>query len=308
MDKEQARFILSSYRPGNGEIQDKDLAAALSLATDNRELGEWLAKERAMDQAFATALSSIELPDTLREDILGCLVGERQDFPEADGQPEDAAMIGALASVQVPDTLRSNILTAMASSTPAAASPAATAPKGVPIWKRFAIPMAAAAGIALAFMVTRNESQDPLVQNNLPSKRVPIETVPVSFIQTFKSSSFSLDTKQNQPQALIENLQSRSLPCPCCLPPGLENTQSIGCRELVINGRSGSLICFQKDNIGVVHLVIFRRKDVDGSCSNKIAKPCYMTEGDWAVARWQNEDNVFFLIGKTDVEQMKGLF
>ena len=56
-------------------------ADALALATENRELGEWLAQERAFDATFANALSSVTLPETLREDILGCLAGERGEVP-----------------------------------------------------------------------------------------------------------------------------------------------------------------------------------------------------------------------------------
>ena len=87
MDKEQARFILRSFRPDGADVDDKDFAEALALATENRELGEWLADERAFDAAFAKALSSVELPETLRQDILGCLAGERGDFPQAEGRP-----------------------------------------------------------------------------------------------------------------------------------------------------------------------------------------------------------------------------
>lgn len=318
MDKEQARFILSSYRPGIDDAADNQLANALALAADNRELGEWLAEQRAMDEAFSRALSEIELPDGLRDDIIGCLAGERTAYPNADDS-QDAAMIGALASVKVPDGLRDNILSAMARSanrsanrsdatapgdSPSAATPTLT--KVVPIWKKLSMPLAAAAGIALALIVTRpTKPNDAVAATN---QLVPIEAVPVSFIQTYESPSFSLEVKQDQPEQLVEVLRSRSLPCPCCLPPGLKGSKSVGCRELNINGKHGSLICFRTDTHGVVHLIIFNRTDVDGSCKNKLNEPCYIDEGKWSVARWQNDENVFFLIGQTDVEELKSLF
>jgi len=96
MDKEQARFILRSFRPDGADVNDADFAEALALAMENRELGEWLAGERAFDAAFAKALTAVDLPETLREDILGCLAGERGDFPQAEDH-RDAALIGALA-------------------------------------------------------------------------------------------------------------------------------------------------------------------------------------------------------------------
>lgn len=304
MDKEQARFILSSYRPDGNEIQDQDFTEALALAATNRELGEWLARERAMDEVFTSALTSIQLPDSLRDDIIGCLEGERNDYPSAD-QQEDAAMIGALASVKIPDSLRGNILSAMEQSAPRSATIATTPTNDtvVPFWKRLGLPLAAAAGIALALVITR-----PQTNNSLATLPVPIEAVPASFIQTYESPSFSLDVKQDHPEQLVEVLKSRALPCPCCLPPGLKGMKSVGCRELEINGKHGSLICFNTTNHGVVHLIIFRRDDVDGSCKNKLDDPCLIDKGNWSVARWQNDENVFFLVGKAKVDELAQLF
>lgn len=307
MDKQQAQFILRSFRPGETDVSAQDFAEALALAASNRDLGEWLAEERAMDEAFVQALGGIELPKRLREDILGCLDGERRDYPDAD-DAQDAAMIGALASVKVPTGLRGEILAAMERSVPRApeqeTAAIVEASTLVPFWKRLAVPLAAAAGIALALIVTRGPGDTQLAQAN----PVPIEAVPVSFIQTYESPDFALDVKQDSREQLVEVLHSRSLPCPCCLPPGLENSKSIGCRELVINGRHGSLICFQQDEMGAVHLVIFKREDVDGSCANNLSDPCYLTQGKWSIARWQNDDSVFFLIGEGAEEEMKKLF
>lgn len=321
MDKEQAKFILRSFRPGDRSASDtstEDFAEALALAASNRELGEWLAEERAMDETFTKALGAIELPETLREDILGCLNGERRDYPNAQDQA-DAAMIGALASMPVPANLRGDILAAMERSAPRQASgnfgkaaiiedPLEVGVEPLsPIWRRLGIPLAAAAGIALALIITR-EPQDGGQLVEADTRPVPIEVVPVSFIQTYEAPNFHLEVKRDNREQLEEVLHSRKLPCPCCLPPGLENSKSIGCRELVIDGKHGSLICFQQDGMGVVHLVIFKREDVDGSCSNKLADPCLLQEGKWAIARWMNDESVFFLIGEGDLEQIKGLF
>lgn len=316
MDKQQAKFILRSFRPGDDNRSDasaRDFAEALALAASNRDLGEWLAEERAMDEAFAKALGAIKLPASLREDIIGCLEGERRDYPDAENA-NDAAMIGALASVPLPSNLRGDILAAMERSAPQPTSPdlaksaiieGPITRKVLPFSKRFGIPLAAAAGIALALIVTRGPAEKgELVQ----AKPVPIEAVPVSFIQTYEAPNFSLDVRQDSRDQLEEVLHSRSLPCPCCLPPGLEKSKSIGCRELVINGKHGSLMCFQQDDIGVVHLLIFNCEDVHGSCANKLADPCYLEQGKWSIARWQNNESVFFLIGEAGLDQMKQLF
>jgi hypothetical protein len=296
MDKEQARFILRSFRPDGADVNDKDFAEALALAMENRDLGEWLADERAFDAAFARALSSVKLPETLREDILGCLAGERGDFPQAEDS-RDAALIGALASIQPPPALREEIIAAMDRT-------AIAVRNDKPFWKRFAVPLAAAAGVALAFLLTREDNSPNRLAADGP---LPVDVVQAGFIRTFESPLFSLDEQRENHEELIDSLKSRKLPCPGCLPPGLVNVKSIGCRELVIDGKSGSLICFDETVNGIVHLVIFRREDVCGELPER-EHPEFAQKGHWAAARWEDDRNVFILIGATDVRKLATLF
>lgn len=300
MDKEQARFILRSFRPDGADVNDQDFAEALALAMENRELGEWLANERAFDAAFAKALASVELPETLHHDILGCLAGERGDFPQAeDGR--DAALIGALASIQPPPALREEILAAMHRTSQFSGLKK-------PVWQRFSLPFAAAAGVALAFILTRGV--DPPVSGASTaaiSTPVPVDVVQAGFIQTFESPHFTLEEQREDHQELIRTLKSRKLPCPGCLPPGLAKVKGIGCRELVIDGKSGSLICFDERENGIVHLVIFRREDVCGKLPDR-EHPEFAQKGRWAAARWEDDRNVFILIGDTDLRKLAALF
>jgi len=296
MDKEQAKFILRSFRPDGADVNDRDFAEALALAMEDRELGEWLAGERAFDAAFTKALALVELPETLRHDILGCLAGERGDFPQA-GDELDAALIGALASIQPPSGLRREILTAMERS-----SSAAFPPKS--LWRRLALPTAAAAGVALAFTLTQNANEKPA---SAIAGRVPVDVVQAGFIRAYQSPLFSLDERREDHGELIDHLKSRKLPCPGCLPPGLVGVKSIGCRELVIDGKRGSLVCFDEDENGILHLVIFRREDVDGDLPAR-DHPSFSQEGHWATARWEDERHVFILIGTSDVHRLASLF
>ena len=255
MDKEQARFILRSFRPDGADAGDPDFAEALKLATENRELGEWLASERAFDAAFAGALVTVDLPEHLREDILACLATERGDFPQAE-DGNDAAWIGALASIQPPANLRDSVLAAMDRT-----AMQENAPVSVSIFRRVAIPLAAAAGIALAFLMTRPAEPTGAVVTN---RTLPIEVVQAGFVQTFESPAFALEEKRDDQQVLVRHLRERKLPCPGKLPPGLQKVKGLGCRELVIDDKRGSLVCFQAGENGVIHMVIFRREDVSG--------------------------------------------
>lgn len=295
MDREQARFVLQSFRPDGADAGDPDFAEALKLALENRELGEWLASERAFDAGFAVALGSVDLPGHLREDIFASLAGERGDFPQAEDM-NDAAWIGALASLQPPVFFRDRVIAAMERT-------GNREVVRVSFLRRAAIPLAAAAGIALAFFITRPARPTALVR----SGPVPIEAVQAGFIRTYQSPLFSLDEKREDHQLLVRHLQKRKLPCADCLPRGLRNVKGIGCRELVIDGKRGSLICFDERENGVVHVVIFRREDVCGELPEK-NRPRMAQNGDWASAQWQDGENVFVAISHTQVEKLAGLF
>ena len=173
----------------------------------------------------------------------------------------------------------------------------------VSFFRRAAIPLAAAAGIALAFFITRPASPTALVR----SGPVPIEAVQAGFIRTYQSPLFSLDEKREDHRLLVRHLRERKLPCAGCLPRGLKNVKGIGCRELVIDGKRGSLICFDERENGVVHVVIFRREDVCGELPEK-DRPRLAQIGDWASAQWQDGENVFVAISHTQVEKLAGLF
>ena len=295
MDKEQARFVLRSFRPDGADAGDPDFAEALKRAVENRELGEWLADERAFDAEFAMALGAVDLPGQLREDIFACLAGERGDFPQAEDM-NDAAWIGALASLQPPAFLRDQVIAAMERTD-------VREVVRVSFFKRAAIPLAAAAGIALAFFITRPADSTALVKTS----SVPIDAVQAGFIRTYESPLFNLDEKREDHRLLVQNLEERKLPCPCCLPPGFRNVKGIGCRELVIDGKRGSLICFDERENGVIHVVIFRREDVSGELPDK-KRPIFTQCGSWATARWQQGDNVFLLMSHTEVEKLTALF
>jgi hypothetical protein len=297
MDKEQARFVLRSFRPDGADAGDPDFAEALKLAVENRELGEWLASERAFDSAFANALVTVDLPENLREDIMACLATERGDFPQAE-DGTDAAWIGALASIQPPPTLRDSVLAAM-DRTVTMESP----PAKISVFRRLMVPLAAAAGIALAFLITRGPEPTQVAN----SGGVPIGVVKASFVRTYESPEFTLEQKRDDKQVLINHLRERKLPCPGCLPPGLQNVKGLGCREFVVDGKRGSLICFQMGENGLVHMVVFRRDDVSGDFP-PLDRPEITRDGKWTSARWEHDGKVFLVMSDAKQCELPKLF
>ena len=294
MDNEEARFILRSFRPDGSDVNDADFAETLKLAMENRELGEWLAHERAVDAAFAKAVGSLPLPENLRADVLGCLAAERGDFePAADAG--DAVWFDAFSSIQAPAGLRDQVLAAMDRTAPA--------PEKIVRFPRWAMPLAAAAGIALAILLVPGGKPKTVAKN----ESIPIQAVQAGFVRTFESSDFYLEVKHTEHPPLMAHLTERNLPCPQSVPRGLKALAGVGCRELVIDGKRGSLICFDRGKDGLVHLVVLRREDVEGDFP-KQGFPPIAQNGEWATTTWEQDGQVMTMLAKTGPKNLSALF
>lgn len=302
MDKEHARFVLRSFRPDGADAGDADFAGALRLAAEDRELGEWLAGERSLDAEFSAALGHISIPEDLRDAILAGFAVARGEMP----LPEDdldRSFVSALASISAPANLRQNILAAIA------VQEQVTAPAKSRIsWFRYGVPLAAAAGIALAFVMDRPTTIHP-TSSVAQVSQVPLADVRAGFIRTLSSPAFSLETKDPNHDALFSHLEKRKLPCPgcTCLPKGLKDLPTLGCRELIVDGKRGSMLCFDGGENGVVHLVIFHRSDIADDLPSK-GNPRIAQFGEWTGAAWAKGDEAFVLFGKTGPEVISSMF
>jgi len=70
MTSEEAKFILTAFRPNGSDSGDSAFADALRMADDDPMLGQWFARSRAHDSAVAGKLGRIAPPAGLREAIL----------------------------------------------------------------------------------------------------------------------------------------------------------------------------------------------------------------------------------------------
>lgn len=70
MNNQEAKFILSAYRPSGNDANDEAFADALRQAQRDPALGAWLASEQALDAAMVRKLKEIAPPAGLREAIL----------------------------------------------------------------------------------------------------------------------------------------------------------------------------------------------------------------------------------------------
>lgn len=70
MNNEEAKLILSAYRPGGEDTGDRKFAEALEQVSCDPELAEWLKEEHQFDRAISEALCSVPIPGDLRANIL----------------------------------------------------------------------------------------------------------------------------------------------------------------------------------------------------------------------------------------------
>jgi len=305
MDKQQARFILRSFRPDGADASDPDFAAALQLAVQDRDLGDWLARERADDAGFSAALQAISIPERLRNEILDAMAWERGELPDAI-TAEDERWICLLETISPPPQLRSNILAAMTAC-------AATRRNAVPIWRKIGIPAAAAAAIALAFSlpstIWKSGGNEETASENTGSVLVPmpVDLVRAGFINTFSSGALSVETGRGSHQEIMNLLQERGLPCPTCIPPALRAMDGVICREIMIEGRRGTVVCYEQGENTMIHLVIFRAEEISDPLPRR-SNVSVEQHGEWAAAAWRNSENAFVLLGNFGVDQISALF
>ena len=70
MNREEARFILKAYRPGESDARDPEVAQALALAESDPALRLWLERQIASQAILRESLRQIPIPPDLRERIL----------------------------------------------------------------------------------------------------------------------------------------------------------------------------------------------------------------------------------------------
>ncbi|PTX98344.1 hypothetical protein DB345_05795 [Spartobacteria bacterium LR76] len=101
MDREQAKTILSAWRPGvDDPAGHAGLEEALALMESDPELAEWFAAQQVEDDAIRAGLRSIEPPPGLRDAILA--EAKTIDFPaERPSSPSVLARWAAIAACAV---------------------------------------------------------------------------------------------------------------------------------------------------------------------------------------------------------------
>ena len=312
MDREQAQFVLQSFRPDGADASDADFAEALQLAAQDRVLGEWLADERAADAAFAAALGEVEIPEALRQQILAVIRGEEGAKPEPD-EAMDSVLMDAVGELQPPRGLREQILAAMhvqQGQTGEAAqdvSDHAAQTGNVMVgwfngWSRVAAVAAAVViGAFVAFQVTTNH---PEVTTSHAADGL-VESYQVQHhAGNIIDASFRSDVEGVDAEGVSNWMVSRNLTTPSSIPQRLRAIDGLGCKEIRLpGGQRAAIICFHEKGRSPLYLVIVNNDYVRDralpAMTEVTTKDCYhCPETKWNVARWRDASNTYILLAK----------
>lgn len=82
MNREEARLILQSYRPGGQDAADPQFTAALALAKSDAALAAWFAEQQKFDAQISREIKSLAAPLDLKAKILATANPQRQKIVE----------------------------------------------------------------------------------------------------------------------------------------------------------------------------------------------------------------------------------
>ena len=302
MDKERAKFVLQSFRPDGGDADEPAFAEALGLAVRDRELGEWLADERAQDAAFAAMLSEVGIPEDLRDAIFNVLEGAQDQPAEF-----DADFVGALAAVKPPAGLRDQILGAMEVERNVVEMPERHR-RGYFRAAMWTTSVAAVIAVVVAVGAFFAGAGGNALAGTTPGE------LQNSAVKMLEDPLLSLDLENDRQVVLTEWLAERNLPVPRQLPKGLKGVRGIGCKFLEVGeGKSpGSLVCYLKDG-KQYHLVMVRLDALDAQALARLEKAgalCYNCPKNpgWSFTRWTDREHGYFLLGKMEAGQLASVF
>ena len=313
MDREQAKFILQSFRPDGADASDADFAEALQLAAGDRELGEWLADERATDAAFAIALCEVEIPEHLRQHILAVMRGENPEDPLLD-HGMDTALFEAMDDLQPPEGLRDQILAAMnlqqAQQKPQGQQARKEELPGnvITAWfgswsKVAAIAAALVLGAFVAVQVTTKVSSSDGLFESYEVQR---------YAGGLIDASLSMDIDVADSAQLHDWMVSKNIPTPSTIPVSLLATDTIGCKEISLpvdkdnpEEKKAWIFSFDQQGGEDLYLVIVKNIYVRDRnlpvMSEVTTKDCYHCPKTlWNVARWQDARNTYMLLAKKE--------
>jgi hypothetical protein len=101
MNRQEAKEILSLYRPGTADADDSSFAPALRLCEDDPELKQWFEQHCTVYEVLRNKLKQITVPDALKEQILAERKVHVQKVSRRPAVIGGALVVAALALIAV---------------------------------------------------------------------------------------------------------------------------------------------------------------------------------------------------------------
>jgi hypothetical protein len=304
MDKEHAKFILQSYRPDGADASNPDFTEALRLVAEDRELGLWLAQERAHDAMFAEALMTVDIPDGLRDEIFSVM---EYDGGGKDLSSEiDAVFVGAMAHVSPPDGLRDQIISAMEVERESSKKPNSTKVVRFPLrWLNVA---AIAAVLVLSALFIYPEF------NINSNEQLALHEIQLG-MGTVLNASYEMEISENTLVAMNSWLAREGLPEADTVPQGLITDAVRGGKKLVLdNGVRASMLFFEKKDAGEFYLMVLKVSSLEDaekllSIDQVGLKSCWNCQvTHFNVTAWKDNGKAYLLLSKSERKTMLELF
>lgn len=115
-----------------------------------------------------------------------------------------------------------------------------------------------------------------------------------------------LDEKAESFEAVRQLLNAKDCPCPHAVPAAVAQLRTFGCKQLRVDGRQATLICFELQRGREAHLVILDNTGLCG-CPGQ-GTPCFKSSKNWRYASWSHGGQAFLLATTADEAALKGLF
>ena len=312
MDREQARFILRSFRPDGADSGNPDFEEALSVASADEELGAWLVAEQAQDASISSALGSVPVPGALRNRVLVALRADEdsgnsgensveEERAPSGGQPVEAAMEKSEMTV-----LKVEIAGQMGVPFSAGQGPDGELAREGECWVRSALAaIFLVLGAFVAFELTVSSSR-PGEEEGQDSARKDLEGGVIAEVTRAGFFSLEVGDLRKHEGWLRKNFAPGSVHAGSS--PGILGGRLVGSRFFELEGSRASHFCFDI-NGKPIHLIALPAEDFTEVISGKEeprSRQCLDT--GMSVALWPGQDRIFLLVGKLPDQELLELF
>jgi hypothetical protein len=242
---------------------------------DNREAKFVLSAYRpggqdASDPRFADALEQVR-----RDPILEHWFSESIAF--------DAAITEKLRAAEVPPDLRENILAGVKISRP--------------LRSPFIKSAIAAALIAIAILGSL------IWHETRPAHLAGWQNQALDVVSSLVRNESRFDAQSHNANELVAWLRANHAPTAQTLPQNLDRLESLGCKTFSWNGIPISVICFKRQDGGLIHLVT---ANASGARDRALkGKAEFLQQAHWATATWREGEVVYMLALEGSRDQLR---